>query len=157
MLRFFSYISLFVIFLLFSLNLYSKDCLKPIMPTNEEWDLWVEEVKREALQLNISQKTINLELSDIFPQEKIIMRDRCQPESTITLEEYLYYRVDKARIVAGKNMLNKYKSELDNSPKNLDILSKFATGLLPFPSEAQAEIIYDIYENLIDIGWIIPK
>ena len=46
------------------------------------------------------------------PQEKIILRDRCQPESTITLDEYLYYRVDKARIVIGKNMLEEYKSDL---------------------------------------------
>ena len=40
------------------------------------------------------------------PQKKIILRDRCQPESTITLEEYLYYRVDKARIIAGTNLLH---------------------------------------------------
>jgi len=65
--------------------------------------------------------------------------------------------LDKKNVNIWNPLLDKYKSELDNSPKNLDILSKFATGLLPFPSEAQAEIIYDIYENLIDIGWIIPK
>jgi len=65
--------------------------------------------------------------------------------------------LDKKNVNIWSPLLDKYKSELDNSPKNLDILSKFATGLLPFPSEAQAEIIYDIYENLIDIGWIIPK
>ena len=46
-------------------------------------------------------KLVNKELFSVQPQAKIIMRDRCQPESiTSPLEEYLYYRVDKARIVA---------------------------------------------------------
>ena len=35
------------------------------------------------------------------------MRDRCQVESRITLDEYLYYRLDKARIIAGKKNLIK--------------------------------------------------
>jgi len=78
------------------------------MPTYDEWNTWLTEVKNEATQSGISEKTIINELSDITPQKKIIMRDRCQPESTITLEEYLYYRVDKARIVAGRNMFNQY-------------------------------------------------
>ena len=70
------------------------------MPTNDEWQKWLSEIKKEALKEGISQNTINIELSNISPQKKIIMRDRCQPESTITLKEYLYYRVDKSRIIA---------------------------------------------------------
>jgi hypothetical protein len=54
-------------------------------------------------------------------------------------------------------LLERYKSEVENSPKKLDILNKFATGLLLIPSEKQAVKIYDIYEELIDIGWIVPK
>ena len=48
-------------------------------------------------------------LSKELPQRKIIMRDRCQPESTITFKEYLYYRIDKARIIAGKRVMEKHK------------------------------------------------
>ena len=78
------------------------------MPSNEEWHLWISKIKKEALEEGISEDTINNELENIEPQSKIILRDRCQPESTITLKEYLYYRIDKARIYGGKNMLKKY-------------------------------------------------
>ena len=82
------------------------------MPSNDEWQNWLSEIKKEALKEGISQNTIDAELSDVTPQKKIIMRDRCQPESTITLKEYLYNRVDKSRIIEGRNMMKKYKEEL---------------------------------------------
>ena len=102
----------FIITVFVSFNVLSADCKKPVMPSNDEWQLWLSEIKKEALKEGISQNIIDVELSDVTPQEKIIMRDRCQPESTITLKEYLYYRVDKARIFAGKRILNKYKTTL---------------------------------------------
>ena len=104
------------------------------MPTSEEWNTWLSEVKKEALQRGISEKTIKNELSDINPQKKIIMRDRCQPESTITLEEYLYYRVDKARIVAGRNMLNEYKNELALIGRHFGIQPRFIVAILGMES-----------------------
>ena len=76
--------------IIFSFQILAKDCSKPTMPSLEEWNIWLSEVKKEALSLGISQKTIEKELNNIKPQEKIILRDRCQPESTITLDEYLY-------------------------------------------------------------------
>ena len=98
----FIYILLINIFtIIFSFQILAKDCTKPTMPSLEEWNIWLSEVKKEALSLGISQETIDSELNNVKPQEKIILRDRCQPESTITLDEYLYYRVDKARIVIG--------------------------------------------------------
>ena len=83
------------------------------MPTSAEWNRWLEDVKIEALALGITKKTLINNLTNIEPQAKIIMRDRCQPESTITLKEYIYYRVDKAKIIAGRNMLKKYEKELN--------------------------------------------
>ena len=62
------------------------------------------------------------------------MRDRCQPESTITLKEYLYYRVDKARIVAGKNMLKKYKNELTLIGDHFGIQPRFIVAILGMES-----------------------
>ena len=84
----------------FNVNLFASDCKKPTMPADKEWEKWLQKMKFEALEEGISKKTIDNELSNILPQRKIIMRDRCQPESTITFKEYLYYRIDKARIIA---------------------------------------------------------
>ena len=104
------------------------------MPSLEEWNTWLSEVKKEALSLGISQKTIEKELNNIKPQEKIILRDRCQPESTITLDEYLYYRVDKARIVRGRNMLKEYSTELAKIGEYFGIQPRFIISILGMES-----------------------
>ena len=129
-------INILFYFLIISLssNTLAQDCKKPIMPSGNEWQLWLSEVKLEALSLGISEKTILNELTDIQPQSKIIMRDRCQPESRITLREYLYYRVDKARIVAGKNMLKKYNKELTEIGLFFDIQPRFIVAILGMES-----------------------
>ena len=104
------------------------------MPTASEWNNWLEDVRNEAKDKNISEKTISLYLSDVKPQEKIILRDRCQPESTITLEEYLYYRVDKSRIIAGRNVLKEHKDILNKISKHFGIQPRFIVAVLGMES-----------------------
>ena len=134
MLRNYNYILTLIIFVFFSINLIAKECKKPSMPSVKEWNKWLNDVKKEAIEKKISQSIIDKELSHIKPQAKIIMRDRCQPESSITLEEYLYYRVDKARIIAGKNMLNKYNKELTLIGDYFGIQPRFIVSILGMES-----------------------
>ena len=124
----------FLIIFFSSLSLGAKDCAKPIMPTSDQWNKWLNDVKIEAISLGISKNTVDNELTNIEPQTKIIMRDRCQPESTITLEEYLYYRVDKARIIAGRNMLKDYKNDLNFIGKHFGIQPRFIVAILGMES-----------------------
>tara|TARA_Y100001970_G_scaffold114296_1_gene142585 strand:- start:4029 stop:4988 length:960 start_codon:yes stop_codon:yes gene_type:complete len=104
------------------------------MPTVSEWNNWLEDVRKEAKDINISEKTINLYLSDVKPQKKIILRDRCQPESTITLKEYLYYRVDKSRIIAGRNFLKEHKDILNKISRHFGIQPRFIVAVLGMES-----------------------
>ena len=115
-------------------NSFSADCTNPTMPPNDEWLQWLSKIKTEALNEGISKKTIDQELNGIKPQSKIILRDRCQPESTITLKEYLYYRVDKARIFAGKKILNKYKIDLEEIGNFFNIQPRFIVAVLGMES-----------------------
>ena len=124
----------FIFIFLISFNLFAADCDKPIMPSMIEWSEWLEDVKLEAISLDISKETVENELTNIEPQAKIIMRDRCQPESSITLKEYLYYRVDKARIIAGKNMLKKHKKELTLIGEHFGIQPRFIVAILGMES-----------------------
>ena len=109
-------------------------CEKPKMPSDDDWNNWLQEVRKEALDIGISNKSVNLYLSDVKPQKKIILRDRCQPESTITLKEYLYYRVDKSRIVAGKNMLKEYDGLLLEISNFFGIQPRFIIAVLGMES-----------------------
>ena len=67
-------------------------------------------------------------------KKKIILRDRCQPESTITLDEYLYYRVDKARIIAGKNFLKDHKKILEDISSHFGIQPRYIVSVLGMES-----------------------
>ena len=125
----------FLIFFVFiTFNIYAAECEKPKMPSDDEWNNWLTNIKKEALEKGINQKTILKHLNDVKPQSKIIMRDRCQPESTITLDEYLYYRVDKSRIVAGKNMLINHEEILNKIGNHFNIQPRFIIAILGMES-----------------------
>ena len=98
-----------ILFFLISFQLLANDCKKPQMPSIEEWNSWLNNIKLEAIQEGISKETVYKELEGRLPQKKIILRDRCQPESTITLDEYLYYRLDKARTLTGKKLFKEHR------------------------------------------------
>ena len=84
-------------------------------------------------------------------------REEEQDRAFVDSVEKWSFVLDKNNANIWKPLLERYKNELDNSPKGLSILKRFASGLLPQPSEKQAVIIYDIYEEAIDIGWVSPK
>jgi len=123
-----------VLLILICFRLHANDCEKPKMPSDKEWINWLEDIKIEAINKGISEQTVLLNLKDVTPQKKIIMRDRCQPESTITLKEYLYYRVDKSRIIAGKNMLNNHKKILNEIGNHFKIQPRFIVSILGMES-----------------------
>jgi len=120
--------------LLISFKIFAADCKKPDMPTSLEWSKWIENIKLEALKKGISEKTVINQLKNVKPQKKIILRDRCQPESTITLEEYIYYRVDKARILAGKKILKKHNKVLREIGDYFNIQPRFIVAILGMES-----------------------
>ena len=122
------------LFVLLSYSLLAADCKKPTMPSDEDWKSWIKQIKIMALQEGISQNTINKELNNVKPASKILLRDRCQVESTITLNEYLYYRLGKARIIAGKNLLKKHKKELQLIGDHFSIQPRFIVSILGLES-----------------------
>jgi membrane-bound lytic murein transglycosylase B len=124
----------FLFIFIFMFSLTANSCEKPTMPSSTEWNKWLGDVRVEALKNGISNKTISKYLIDVMPQEKIILRDRCQPESTITLKEYLFYRVDKARIVAGKNMLKEHSELLNKIGSHFGIQPRFIVAVLGMES-----------------------
>ena len=128
------FIKIFLLSLFLSFNSLASDCVKPTMPTDEEWNEWLTNIRIEALEKGISKEIIQSQLKNVKPQSKIIMRDRCQPESTITLDEYLYYRVDKSRIIAGKNMLIKHKKILNEISNHFKIQPRFIISILGMES-----------------------
>ncbi len=128
------FIRFFLIILFLSFKVIAKDCEKPKMPSIVEWNDWLDNIKIQAIQNGISEPTVSKYLKNVTPQSKIIMRDRCQPESTITLDEYLFYRVDKARIISGKNMLREHQQLLYDISNHFKIQPRFIIAILGMES-----------------------
>jgi len=125
----------FLIFLVFiSLNIYAADCEKPKMPSDNEWNSWLSTIKKEAKVKGISQNTISIHLKDVEPQSKIIMRDRCQPASSMTLNEYLFYTITKDKIFVGKNFINEHKNLLEEIGSYFKIQPRFIVAVLGMES-----------------------
>ncbi len=123
-----------IIFVCLSFNIYATDCEKPKMPTDQEWNEWLFNIKNEALDYGISQNTISKHLSDIKPQSKIIMRDRCQPASTMTLDEYLYYTISKDKIFVGKKFMKNHEDLLKKISNHFKIQPRFIVAVLGMES-----------------------
>ena len=48
-------IRLILFFVFISFRSYAADCEKPKMPTDEEWNSCISNIKKEALEIGISQ------------------------------------------------------------------------------------------------------
>ncbi len=125
------YLALFV-FITF--NIYAADCEKPKMPSDNEWNTWLTIIKKEALERGISQKTLTKHLDGVKPQSKIIMRDRCQAPSTMTLDEYLFYTITKDKIFVGKNFLKTHEDLLKEISDYFKIQPRFIVSVLGMES-----------------------
>tara|TARA_Y100001970_G_scaffold239074_1_gene300724 strand:+ start:606 stop:1568 length:963 start_codon:yes stop_codon:yes gene_type:complete len=104
------------------------------MPSDEEWKSWLSDMEILSLDSGISQNTIDKYLLKATPASKILLRDRCQAESTMTLDEYLFYRIDKARIFAGKTMMTLYQSDLEKISNHFSIQPRFIISILGLES-----------------------
>ena len=71
---------------------------------------WLDGLKRDAQAAGIPKATIDDALQNIHPVPRIIELDQKQPETTITLKQYLSQVVVPARTARGKKLL------VDNGP-----------------------------------------
>ena len=88
--NFFLKFQLYIFLAFTSSNVFGEtNCSVPKMPSEKEWDNWIIDISNEAINYGINEVIVKNEISKLKPIKKIIQRDRCQPESTISFKEYL--------------------------------------------------------------------
>lgn len=80
---------------------------------SQPFDVWLAELKQEALAAGIHTSTVEAALSDIAPLPQVIELDRKQPETTQTQEEYLERVVTQTRIDRASELLSEHRALLD--------------------------------------------
>ena len=96
------------LFLCAVVNIQTASANKP------PFEVWLSEVKSEAQQKGISSHILNQTLpASLEPIERVVKLDRKQPERKFTFSEYRKRIVNQTRIKKGRDMMRRYKKELD--------------------------------------------
>ncbi len=77
------------------------------------FNLWLYELKQEALTLGVSEKTATDTINHVELLPNIIKMDRAQPEFVSTFFDYYYLRVDAVKISRGRVQLVQHEALLN--------------------------------------------
>lgn len=124
--------SLFLLFLAISVSdavARMRENLVPDIPYTDSFDAWLEAFKNEAREEGISDETLNAAFAETRPIPRIIELDRKQPESTLTLEEYLKKVISETRITTGQEMLAEHHNLLKAISDEYGVEPEFIVAL----------------------------
>ena len=76
---------------MFSTNSMAK--VKPVDVQRQEWNEWLENLKKEMIDKGISKKTIKIAYKDDYFHEvkEVILRDKKQAEFVLTSDKYVFF------------------------------------------------------------------
>lgn len=81
---------------------------------SQQFDVWLAELRAEALTKGISATTLDAALDKIEPIPRVIELDRKQPEFTLTFQEYLTRVATEAKIERGRRKLAENRGLLNS-------------------------------------------
>ncbi len=114
---------IFLILLIFS-PIYAAD------NKIKSFDVWKQELKKDALKQNIKPSTFeNAFINIIKPNEKIIKLYNRQPEKKLSFEEYLHRTISINRINKGKKELHKHRSLFKKVSDKYGVQSRFILAI----------------------------
>lgn len=95
----------------------------------QPFDIWLEELRAEALEKGIRPDILDSALNGLEPIERVVSLDRNQPEYKLDLEKYLSRVVSQSRIEKGKKMLVENRDILSRIEKDFGVQSRFVVAL----------------------------
>lgn len=73
---------------------------------------WLADLRKEALALGISERTVEAALSGVEPLPVVVERDRTQAERVLPLDEYLRRRLDRKTVRTARAMAARHRALL---------------------------------------------
>lgn len=105
-----------IICLLFSGWAYANDTLAPEnVPETQSFEEFLVDIRHQALDQGISKVTLDLALSALTPNPKVLKFDRTQAEFSQNFWRYLGSRVSEYRLNNGAKKLNAHQLVLQNN------------------------------------------
>ena len=114
-------------FLLIVLLLLYPTCAQA--ETSQSFSSWLSDFKRDASSQGISQDTLDDAFADTRPLDRVLTLDRKQPESTLTLDEYLENVLTPKRIKDGRKFYAENRSLLKKIGAEYGVQPRFIVAL----------------------------
>ena len=95
----------------------------------EDFGLWLQNMKLEAIKAGVSDDMVNLVLSDIKPIPRVIELDRKQPEGKWSFAQYREKIVHPFRIKRGREMMQKHRDLLASVESRYGVPPQYIVAL----------------------------
>lgn len=126
----------------------------PALANDQSFDSWLGDLRSEALQRGFSTSLVNETLSNIEPDDGIIELDRKQPESTMTLHQYLKRVVPEQRIRKARGLYEKHHALLKEVGERYGVQPRYIVALWGIESNFGERMgDYSIVEALATLAY----
>ena len=116
--------------LVFLVSISSLRAAEKIVPDNPQpFDVWLQDLKAEALQQGISEATLEAAFAEVAPIPRIIELDRKQPEFTQTYQQYITRRVSATRIAKGREKIQEFSTVLSPVADKMGVQDRFIAAI----------------------------
>ncbi len=109
----------FIFSLLLALPAYTNDTQET--SNTHSFTQFLNDIHRKAIQLGVSQTTINNAFNDLTPNPKVLEYDRKQAEFNLNFWHYLNSRVSQDRLDKGLIKLKQYHKFLQENHKKYGV------------------------------------
>jgi membrane-bound lytic murein transglycosylase B len=98
-------------------------------PSPPPFDLWLTELRTEALSRGIRQEIVDAAFAEIQPVDSILDRDRTQAEFSLDITAYLKRRLTRPTVRTAQEMYAKHRSLLASVGKKYGVQPKIITAV----------------------------
>ncbi|MDX1352134.1 MAG: lytic murein transglycosylase, partial [Thiomicrorhabdus sp.] len=112
-----------ILIMALSLNGYAKS--EPFQPSEADFNVWLEDFKKQARNQGISQNTLDQAFADIQLNAKVLESDKKQPEFTKTFFDYFDRAVSERRVENGLKNYEANQALLDQVTKKYGVPGRF--------------------------------
>ena len=104
---------------------------EPLPPVRDaSYDAWLVSFKQKAREAGISEQTLEEAFAAVStPDETVLRLDRKQPESTMTLEQYMQKVITPSRIENGRALLTEHQAVLTQVSETYAVPPEYIVAL----------------------------
>jgi membrane-bound lytic murein transglycosylase B len=101
----------------------------PALADTQPFDVWLEELRQDALKEGIAATTLITALDGLAPIARVIELDRRQPEGRFTFQQYNQRVLSESRIERGRELYREHRDLLDRVAADYGVQPRFIVAL----------------------------